>query len=223
MRLIIVFSLLFFAPLFAQQKDSLDGAVYYVGDHELLLMPTAYTMEKGGTYFEDYEVVFINITHAIMPGTHISFFSLFPITTDFVESFTLGIKQNLYSSPSFSGAAWASYTPKGNGLTLGGVSSFGERSRSFHLAIGGFKDAAESSPFELIYMAGFRYDLSRKFILMMEYTNLETGFEENFGGIFSFGIRFRGNDISWDIAAIRPLDDTGDLLFIPLIKAIFKF
>lgn len=223
MKKVLLFLVLVSILYGQQNQDSTYFEKYDVGDHELLLMPTAYTMEKGDSYFEDYELFFINFSHAVSDGTHLSAFSLFPVTTDFLDTFTLGLKQRVYASEKFSGAFWGSFTPKGSGLTLGGVASIGKRAQSVHLAIGGLKDVDSGSEFELLYMAGLRMDISRKFTFLTEYTNLESGFENNFGGLFSIGFRFRGEYISWDIAGIRPLEDTGDLLFIPLVKAVFKF
>ena len=38
------------------------GRKYRPGDHELLIMPTAYTMEAGQWYLSDYELFFLNFT-----------------------------------------------------------------------------------------------------------------------------------------------------------------
>ena len=121
-------------------------------------------------------------------------------------------------------AFWATYTPKGTGLSIGNVFSLGKRSTSGHLAIGGMKDVENGSDFELLYMLGFRADISRKSSFIIEYTNFESGFDNDFGGIISLGIRFRGESLSWDFAGFRPLENTGSkLLLIPLIKATVAF
>ena len=44
--------------------NGLFGREYKVGDHELCIMPTAYTMPAGNSYFTDYELFFLNFTFA---------------------------------------------------------------------------------------------------------------------------------------------------------------
>ena len=82
---------------------------YHVGDHELFLMPTAYTMPKGTFYFSDYELVFLNFTAAPFNGIHVGVFTLFPITSDFLNTLTFGIKQNYYQSHNFGSAVFGSF------------------------------------------------------------------------------------------------------------------
>lgn len=221
-KLILIFLCL--SPfIFAQTKsDSSLAESYRPGDHELLLMPSAYTMEKGQSYFSDYELFLINYTVAVTGRTHLSVFSLFPVTTDFLDTFTLGIKQNYYQTPTFASAAWLTYTPKGGLLNIGNVVSFGRRGKSLHVGLGGLS-ISESQKWELTYMFGGRYDLSRRFSLLAEYSNSETGLNNDFKGFISFGIRFKGEYIAWDFAGFRPLENTGDLLFLPLIKATIVF
>jgi len=189
------------------------------GDHELFLMPTAYTMPKGNSYFSNYELVFLNYTFAQTPTTHIGAFTLFPITKDFVETFTFGAKQNYLKFNKFQGALWATYTPKIKGITIGNVFSIGKKSNSLHIGIGA-ATADEASQWELLYLIGYRKDVSKKVSLIAEYTNSQTLLEEeNFNGLISIGARFRGGSVSWELAGVRPLESTGDFLFFPLLKA----
>ncbi|MDA3812893.1 MAG: hypothetical protein PF570_01440, partial [Candidatus Cloacimonetes bacterium] len=51
--------------------NGLFGREYKVGDHELCVMPTAYTMPAGSTYFTDYELLFLNFTFAPTNRTHV--------------------------------------------------------------------------------------------------------------------------------------------------------
>ncbi|TFG99137.1 MAG: hypothetical protein E4H13_09160 [Calditrichales bacterium] len=197
---------------------------YQAGDHEMFLMPTAMTMPEGNSYLTDYELVLLNYTYAVTSTTHIGVFSLFPIVPEFLETITLGAKQNYYQSEKLNAAVWATYTPKASGLTLGGVFSFGPASNGFHVAISTMKGLEEdSNSWEMVYMLGYRYDVSQKVSLMAEYTNLSTGIDEGFNGLISIGVRFRGESISWDLAGLRPLEKTEGFLFAPLLKATFMF
>jgi hypothetical protein len=197
---------------------------YQVGDHELMFMPTAYTMDKGSSYFSDYELFFLNFVYAPTATTHLGVFTLFPITSDFLETATIGLKQNYARMNNFAGAVWATYTPKSSWIVLGNVFSIGKVSNSLHLGIGGVSDMdATDSDWELIYMVGYRHDFSKKFSLLVEYTNSETSVEEDFNGLISIGVRFRSENVAWEIGGFRPLEDTGDLFLLPLLKGTFMF
>jgi hypothetical protein len=194
---------------------------YRPGDHELMLMPTAYTMEAGQWYFSDYELIFLNFTFAAGENTHIGAFTLFPITSKFIETTTLGIKQNYLKSEKTQAALWATYTPNGSGLSLGNVLSYGVRGNGFHIGLSGITGLDDDNDeWQFVYMLGYRIDISRKTCLMLEYTNSSVG---DANGLFTFGFRFIGESVSWDIAGIKPLEDTGDLWMIPLLKATVLF
>ena len=68
-------------------------------------------------------------------------------------------------------------------------------------------------------MAGYRVDVSGTLSLLAEYTNAKAAIDEGFNGLLSIGLRFRGETMSWELGGIRPLETTGDLLFLPLLKA----
>jgi hypothetical protein len=185
-------------------------------------MPTAYTMEQGDMYIADYEVVFLNFTFAATPSTHLGVFTLFPITSDFLETLTLGAKQRYLDFGFFQSALWVTYTPKVSGYTVGNVFSFGKPSHGFHAGIASGSSFEENTEeWELVFLLGYRLDISQKLSILVEYTNLKTGIEEGFNGLLSFGVRFRGESISWELGGMRPLESTGDLVLFPLLKATF--
>lgn len=86
---LFLFFILIFLPIFIYPQ------AYLPGDNELLIMPTAYTMPVNKSYFSDYEVFLLNYSYALSSSTHLSVFSLFPITKSFYETLTLGIKQKI--------------------------------------------------------------------------------------------------------------------------------
>ena len=200
---------------------------YQPGDHELLFMPTAYTMNAGQSYITDYELIFLNYSYAPTNTTHISAFSLFPITKDFIDFFTLGVKQQYLNVESVRAAAWATFTPKVSVVTLGTVFSIGSKPTGLHLGISMANSLERTDDkrdsWELIYMAGYRHDFSRKVGMIVEYTNFSTAVDNSFGGMISLGVRFKGENIVWDLAGIRPVQPTDDfeLLLFPLLKATF--
>jgi len=129
-------------------------------------------------------------------------------------------------SEDFQAAAWGTYTPKASGLTLGNVFSYGKGGNSLHLGLSGMTGLDdESDGWLFVYMIGGRVDLSRKVCLMAEYTNVSTAAENGFEGIITFGFRFIGENVSWELGGFRPLQGTGDVDFFmfPLLKATVLF
>ena len=47
--------------------------------------------------------------------------------------------------------------------------------------------------------------------------------EEELERMISIGLRIRSTNMSWEIAGMRPLNYTGELLFIPLLKVGYYF
>ena len=212
----------------------LNAQDYMVGDHELLIMPTAYTMEAGDSYLTNYELFFLNYTYAVTSSTHLGIFTLFPITSEFLKTITFGLKQKYIDGDFINAALWSSYTPKVSGFTGGTVFSFGSSSHGFHAGVGAAStfddpddesDQSSTDKWEFLFLAGYSIDLSKKIALLVEYTNAQSGLENDFQGLISFGIRFKGESISWDLAGIRPIQGTGDadLVLFPLVKATFLF
>lgn len=204
-------------PLFAFANE------YVVGDHELLLMSTAYTMPSSNSYFTVYEVVFLNYVYALSNTTHIGAFTLFPIVSEALETLTLGVKQNFLRSDVVEGALTTTYTFKSSSFSLGSVFSIGRnRGNSFHAGAMFFVPDSDIEG-QLVIMGGYRYDPSEKVSLIAEYTNLATLMEEDFNGLISIGVRMRSSHMSWELAGIRPLAAAGDLIMIPLLKATYYF
>jgi hypothetical protein len=205
-----------FLPIFIYPQ------VYLPGDNELLLMPTAYTMPVNTSYFSDYEVLLINYSYAVSPTTHLSAFSLFPVTTDFYQTFTFGIKQKIINYESIQSALFGAYTPKSTSFYIGDVVSIGKPNKSLHVSVAYLKYTEESDA-DWIYMLGFRIDPTEHISLLIEYENANSLIHNEFKGLLNFGVRIRSTNMSWEIAGIRPLADTGTLLLIPLIKVGYFF
>jgi len=195
---------------------------YSPGDNELLLMPTAYTMPEKNSYFSDYELLLLNYSYAATSSTHLSAFSFFPVTIQFYESLTFGFKQKVITYKSVQSSVYGTFTPKGSAFSFGDVVSIADRKNSFHFSLGYIRVAEEAKPF-IVFMAGLRIDPSEKTSLMLEYENVSTTYEEGSAGMISIGLRIRSTNMSWEIAGMRPLQYSGDLLFIPLLKVGYYF
>jgi hypothetical protein len=208
--------------LFLSIPSFIYSQQYLPGDNELFIMPTAYTMPVSNSYFSDYELIFLNYSYAVTPTTHISILSLFPITTQFYETFTFGIKQHIITYNSLQSSLYGVFTPKSSSYSIGDVISYGAPKRSFHLSLAYVK-YSEQSDADWVYMLGFRIDPSQNTSIIMEYENANSLVNEDFKGLFTIGVRIRSTHMSWEIAGLRPLGSSGSLLFIPLLKVGYYF
>ena len=213
----ILFGFIFFITI-VSFCNTVVAQEYQVGDHELFLMPTAETMPKGSSYIANYEVILINYTYALTSSTHIGVFTIVPVTSDLLKTVTLIVKQRYLQKGSFKSAAWFTITPESGLFSVGNVFSFGRQKTNFHLGIGAITDLGESNLWELVYMGGLRHQISRKVSLLAEYTNFSTLIDEDFYGIISIGVRLHLKNLALEFGAVRPLQDTGELLFLPLLK-----
>lgn len=213
---------LIFSVVFLLSSLSLYSQEYKPGDHELFLMPTAYTMPQGTSYITNYELFLLNYSYAITSSTHIGIFSMFPITDRFINTITLGVKQHYFNYKSIQMAAYASFTPENGGYSLGNTISIGRPENGFNISLAyvDFEDGPDS---EMVYMLGYRYDTSENISLIMEYTNAKSSMDNNFRGLLSAGIRIRSTNMSIELAGMRPLESTGDLLLWPLLKGTYYF
>jgi len=195
---------------------------YFPGDNELLLMPTAYTMPQRNSYFSDYELMLLNYSYAVTSSTHLSVFSFFPVTTQFYESITFGFKQKIITYKSLQSALYGTFTPKGSIFSVGDVVSIGEVHHSVHGSLAYMKLVEDAKPF-WIFMLGYRIDPSEKSSIMLEYELVTSSYESGSAGMITIGFRIRSANMSWELAGMRPLQYSGDLLFMPLLKAGYYF
>ena len=99
--------------------------------------------------------------------------------------------------------------------------SVGSGKSTFHFAACYWTDFADDN--EWLLMAGAQFRTSSTTSFIVEYTSLANLFDSDYSGILSLGIRLQGERFVWDLAGLRPLEDTGDLLLIPLIKVAYLF
>jgi len=201
----------------------LHADVYQAGDDNLMIMPTAYTMEAGRSYFSDYELLLIDFHFAITSDFSIGCTTIFPVTTDFLQTFTIRSRFKYLDLKKFKGALWAAYIINPNALLLGNVFSIGKKASSFHAGFGIFSALNPGGSSIFLGMLGYRIDVSEKHSLFAEFIHASSMIdvsEQGFTGNISFGLRFRGDNISWEIGGIRPMiSDSSELLFIPIVKA----
>lgn len=65
------------------------------------------------------------------------------------------------------------------------------------------------------FFAGGKMEISERTACIVEYGTTNSLIESEFSGLISFGIRFKGKRIAWDIAGVRPLAEyTGDFFIL---------
>ncbi|GAB4173513.1 MAG: hypothetical protein Kow00108_08320 [Calditrichia bacterium] len=221
---VVVVVLVLVSQLFGQ-GESLNR------EHDLLLMPTAFTMEKGQSYLTNYEVAFLNYTYAVTNTTHLALFSLFPVTKDFTETISIGAKQNLITETKVGVSVFSAYQFKLNAFIGGIVQSLEfAKNSSLHIAYGLASDF-DNGEQESILMIGVKFERSKRTAFIMEYTvtSLLQDMDEpeddplNPDKFITIGWRFRSNRLSFEVGGIRPLEEIESLLFLPFLKGTVYF
>lgn len=219
--------ILMLSMLAAGSADSL----FLAADQSLLIMPTAYTMPKGQSALTDFEIILLQYSYAATDRIHLTAATAFPITEELLRTFSVGSKINYLKKGKLQSAAWTSYTPDVKILTLGNVCSYGNPRGSIHCAgafVSTFKEKQGSA---LAALGGIKNFSTRTagiaeliFIAQNDINNASEMVNTNYINTLVLGIRFKGNRMSWDLGAIRPLnEDMGDLIALPYLKATFMF
>ncbi|MDD2331512.1 MAG: hypothetical protein PHI68_02535 [Candidatus Cloacimonetes bacterium] len=193
------------------------------GDQTTILLPTAYTMPKGKFSLTNYQVFFIQLTYAATNSTHLSIGSIVPFFEEFSRTLSFGFKQRYLSKGQFNSAVFAFVNPDSEILALGNMLSVGAPTACISLGVGFAKDGREDfeSP---AFTLSARKNLSKKVAFMMEVGTTLEEMEDNADGMLTFGFRFIGDSISWELGGVRPLGKDMDYIyFIPILKATFEF
>ncbi|MBP7310343.1 MAG: hypothetical protein KA984_03540 [Candidatus Cloacimonetes bacterium] len=217
--------------LFAQEADSL----FLAADQSLMTMPTAYTMPKGSNSLTSYEVLLLQYAYAISDRSHFSIGMVFPISTDMLRTTTLGTKINYLKYKKTQAAVSLSYIPDAQVAALGNVISIGSTRGSVHLMINRGQSLDGGGGGFIFGLGGIK-TFSTRVSGMLEFYNFSDILDIDYSddeeddltdmneSVLLFGIRFKGEKMSWDLGGIRPLVvDDGDLLAIPFVKGTFIF
>jgi hypothetical protein len=213
--LLSVFSTALFAQAATEQFKS--------ADQSLILMPTAYTMPQGKSTFTDYEVVFVQYAYGLTDRTHLSVGMLFPIVPEAFEYAVLGVKQNYLKYKGLQSAAIVSFSPKTTTGLFGNAISLGNSKASLHGDIFWGTDFEDVSNGFLFGVGGL-VNVSNRVALMSEVISFSELLDEDANGVWTMGVRLKGDGMSWDLGGFRMLKgDQGSLILIPLIKMTVLF
>ena len=201
--------------------------------HTLLLMPTAFTPPKGSIVFRDFELLFLTLGYSPTNTTSIVAGALFPITPEF-NALTFGIKQGVYQQANGAVAVVGNITvPVGREINdagflwlLNAVASYRFADEvGVHIAAGGNGAQGKGTSVQGLSMGlGSDVRLGAHVKLLAEVLHGATTFDPGSSGtLINLGIRIHGDRLSADIGGMRPLENTGDLLFIPLVSVGYRF
>jgi len=201
--------------------------------HTLLLMPTAFTPPKGSMVFRDFELLFLTLGYSPTNTTSIVAGALFPISPEF-NAITVGIKQGVYQQANGAVALAGNITvPVGREINdagflwlLNAVASYRFADQvGVHIAAGGIGAQGRGENVQGFSMGlGTDIRLGPHVKLLAEVLHGGTTFDPGSSGtLLNAGIRIHGDRLSADIGGMRPLEDTGDLWFIPLVTVGYRF
>ena len=208
------------API--QQEDE----QFKAADQSLLLIPTAYTMPQGKSTFTDYELIIVQYAYGLTPRTHISIGMPFPVAKEMFDYSALGVKQNYLKADKLQAAAIVSYNPHFHTGFFGSAFSYGNPKTSLHADIFWSTEFArlQTSLQEYLICLGCITALSPRVSLMTEIISYSELLKESANGIWTIGVRVKGDRVSWDIGGIRLLQDNPQsLILIPLLKVSVLF
>ncbi len=192
--------------------------------NSLMFCPTPATLEKGDFYFRNFELYILNFGWGVSEFTSLSFMTHFPIFSLF-DFGSVGIKQRILDREKYPiGVALAgSYTfltdEVDRGLFTGSlILGLGDKERSLNLALN--QTSQKDNDPEFTFVLGGDWRASRRTKFLVEYMNA-TDFlfddDEDFNGFLNLGVRFFGNDWSFSFTGIRPMMDTDNFVFWPMI------
>jgi len=196
--------------------------------NSVLLCPTPATLEKGDSYFRNFEIYFVNFGWAPTSSTNVSVMTHFPIAS-FMDFGALGLKQRLLDREEhgFGAALAGSYLffPKDDDnrglLTASLILGVGDWERSLNLSLNQ-SYAEDEDPYTSVMLGGdIRVGSRAK--MLLEYLNTAEGLDDDFHGMLNFGFRLFGDRWSFSLTGLRPMREADDLFAVPLIQFSYHF
>lgn len=187
---------------------------------DLLLMPTAFTMEKSSGKISDYELLIFSGTYAVTDRTELGAVVPFPVTPTVLKGLTLYAKQNYLKLNGINSALVGSYIPMLPFVTIGNVITIGNEEYNGNFLISYWKNLSENPGSLLSYNLGIKLNW-----FIFEYFNYkEFHYSQSFfTGLILFGGRIDYKRVIVDIAGFRPLQSTGEIFILPYLKVSFVF
>jgi len=201
--------------------------------NSFLIAPTAECNLPGSFYISDYELIYLNFGYVPINDLHIGVGCFFPITREFFDESpkSIGVKYRFLDRPALDLAVMGSASTDhfNNNFTYGGALTYriGEYDRCIiNLYLGGIHSESDTYYYDdydyekrkitsdrLNYSAGISFQTGTNTKFMLEHFNLEKGENMNylddefFNGLTLFGVRFFGENVSCDLAAVFGLEN----------------
>jgi len=191
--------------------------------NSLMFCPTPATVPKGDFYFRDFELYILNFGWGLRETTSLSFMTHFPIVS-VLDFGSVGFKQRLLDRRkrkvglALAGSlTFGTWDIENDSFWTGSlILGMGNRERSLNLALNQSYRRG-GSPFTFLVLGGDRR-MSRRSKLMFEIIDGADLLDDLGSGFVNLGLRFFGRDWSFTLSGLRPLEETGRLLFIPMIQ-----
>lgn len=206
------------------ELDDITGRSWFKNPNQsrLLISPTAKPLERGTGYYQNIYVLFSNVAYAftdnfsvtgglsMIPGVAIDR-QLYFLSAKYSGSVSgnhyMGVGGAVASAGAFNDGlmiGFANYTYDfGRGGLTAGVNAFGVSDETGTVSV----------------MAGGDYRISRRIAFVSE----NHYFPEVREGVYSYGLRFMGEQISVDLAFLQPGFDANLGFGIPYLDFVFNF
>jgi hypothetical protein len=194
-----------------------SSAVDYNHCSDLLLMPTAFTMEKNSIKISDYEVLILSGTFAFTSRTEVGTIIPFPILPSFLKGITLFAKQNYLRFNYFNSAIIGSYIPIVPLTIIGNVITVGNEEINGNILVCYWKNYSDNHSSLLSYNLGMKV----KWFIFEYFNSRENTHDDFYLSNILLGARINYKRVIIDFAGLRPLASTDGLLLWPYLKVSF--
>ncbi len=220
-----------FRPELIREREYLKGVTddgkyvrYDPSNSRLFFFPTARTPQAGSGYFSDYELLFPFLSIAVTDFLVLSGgMSIVPGASD--QLIFIAPKIRVFNSENFcasGGLLYINIPEEVDNVALGyGVITIGTQKAAFSLGYGTHISSNDEGDLTGLVMIGGDIQLSNSVKLMSE-NYIPVGVED-MDIVYSFGVRFFGDNLSVDLGFFGVTAETEGWPFIPWIGFAYNF
>lgn len=194
-----------------------SSAIDYNHCSDLLLMPTAFTIEKNSSKISDYDVLILSGTVAFTNRSEVGAIIPFPVFPSMLNGITLFAKQNYLRYTYLNSAIIGSFIPILPLATIGNVITIGNEEINGNILVCYWKNFSDNQGSLLTYNLG----LKLKWFIFEYFNSIENKEVELFMSNILVGARINFKRVIIDFAGMRPLANTGGLFLLPYLKVSF--
>ena len=220
-----------FKPELIKERESLKGETidgkyirYDPSNSRLFFFPTARTPKAGSGYFSDYELLFPFLSIAVTDFLVLSGgMSIVPGASE--QLIFIAPKIRVFNSENFcasGGLLYINIPEEVDNVALGyGVITIGTQKAGFSLGYGTQISSSDEDDLTSLVMIGGDIQLSNSVKLMSE-NYIPVG-AEDMDIVYSFGVRFFGDNLSVDLGFFGVTAESEGWPFIPWVGFAYNF